>query len=327
MAVQAISVADDESGLRLDRWFRRRFPTLPHGRLEKLLRRGQIRVDGARVRANIRLEAGQSVRVPPLRDRDGDPKPGPKINRQQADAIRRCVLYRDLDTIVINKPAGLAVQGGSRLSHHLDGMLDALEFDASERPRLIHRLDKDTSGALVLARNARSASRLATAFRGRALQKLYWALVVGVPSELRGTINVALAKKPTRGVEKVAPAVNGRAALTNFAVIERAGTRAAWLALEPKTGRTHQLRAHLAAIGVPIQGDGKYGGRAAFLDGDSVAPKLHLHAREIGFPDARNAIVRVVAPLPDHMAETWTLFGFDPNYDANPFAETANMRP
>ena len=166
MAVQTISVADDESGLRLDRWFRRRFPTLPHGRLEKLLRRGQIRVDGARVRANIRLEAGQSVRVPPLRDRDGDPKPGPKINRQQADAIRRCVLYRDLDTIVINKPAGLAVQGGSRLSHHLDGMLDALKFDASERPRLIHRLDKDTSGVLVLARNARSASRLATAFRG-----------------------------------------------------------------------------------------------------------------------------------------------------------------
>ena len=323
MVVLTISIEDADSGIRLDRWFRRHFPTLPHGRLEKLLRSGQIRIDGARVRANKRLEAGQLVRVPPLRDRCAACKPSPKVDRQEAEAIRRCVLYRDGDTIVINKPPGLAVQGGSRLSRHLDGMLDALKFDGAERPKLVHRLDKDTSGALVLARHTKSAARLATAFRGRLVQKLYWALVVGVPAERHGSIDVSLDKKPSRGREKVTPAEDGRSALTHFYLVERAGEQAAWLALEPKTGRTHQLRAHLASIGVPIQGDGKYGGRAAFLEGNTVAPRLHLHAREISFPDARGAIVRVVAPLPEHMADTWTFFGFDPNYDANPFAGIA----
>ena len=323
MVVQTISVDDDESGLRLDRWFRRHFPTLPHGRLEKLLRSGQVRVDGARARANKRLQAGQSVRVPPLRDDAPAERPKPKVHREEADAIRRCVLYRDADAIVINKPPGLAVQGGSRLSRHLDGMLDALRFDGRERPRLVHRLDKDTSGVLVLARHATSASRLAAAFRGHELEKLYWALVVGVPGERRGSIDISLTKKPTPGGERVAPADDGRSALTNYAVVETAGGRAAWLALEPKTGRTHQLRAHLAAIGTPIQGDGKYGGQEAFLAGDAIAPKLHLHAREITFPDRNGDAVRVVAPLPEHMAAAWSLFGFDPDYDTNPLVREA----
>lgn len=322
-AVQTIAVDDDEEGVRLDRWFRRRFPALTHGRLEKLIRSGQIRVDGVRSRANTRLQPGQRIRVPPLGDYANGPKVRPIVDQAMVAELQSRVLHRDEDTIVINKPPGLAVQGGSRVIHHLDGMLDALKFDSRERPRLVHRLDKDTSGVLVLARTAKSAARLTAAFRGRELRKLYWALVVGVPTESRGVIEQALAKRPGRGGEKVTPTDAGQSAVTHYCVIEVAGDRGAWLALEPKTGRTHQLRAHLASIGVPIQGDGKYGGRAAFLDSDSIAPQLHLHAREISFPDASGRPVRTVAPLSMHMSETWSFFGFDPNHKANPFVSVA----
>ena len=323
MPVQMIPVEDDEAGIRLDRWFRRRFPDLPHGRLEKLLRDGQVRVDGTRARANMRLLAGQQIRVPPVGDRTRQPIIRPPVDRADERQIRESVLYCDEETIVINKPPGLAVQGGSRLSKHVDGMLDALRFGGHERPRLVHRLDKDTSGALVLARTATSAARLAAAFRGRSVQKLYWALVVGVPQEQRGSIDFALAKKTTRGSEKVTPTSGGQAALTNFSVIDTVSNRGAWLALEPKTGRTHQLRAHLAAIGVPIHGDGKYGGRAAFLDGDAISAKLHLHARALRFQGVGGSPIRVVAPLPPHMLRSWEIFGFDPNRDADPFVSVA----
>lgn len=318
-------VAADEAGIRLDRWFRRHFPDLPHGRLEKLLRGGQIRVDSARVRAGTRLHAGQRVRVPPLGEAAARSAPAPTLDAEAAGDLRRRVLYRDDELLVIDKPPGLAVQGGSGVSRHLDAMLDALRFGARQRPRLVHRLDKDTSGALLLARDVGTAARLAAAFRARAVRKLYWALVVGAPPATRGTIDIPLAKRRGRGGERMAGGA-GRGARTRYAVIARAG-QATWLALEPVTGRTHQLRAHLAAIGAPVQGDGKYGGRAAFLPAREVVPRLHLHAREIALESAPGRTLRFVAPLPAHMAATWTFLGLDPDRSPDLLAAFASGEP
>ena len=321
MRARTLSVGDDESGLRLDRWFRRHFPDLPHGRLEKLLRSGQVRVDSGRVRANTRLQAGQRVRVPPLGELAAKRPIRPAVDEDSARMLVHNVLYRDNEILVINKPPGLAVQGGSRISRHLDAMLDALRFEAGERPRLVHRLDKDTSGALVLARNANAAARLSAAFRARAVRKFYWALVVGAPPRSRGSIDIPLSKKRSRAGERMVVG-EGRDARTRYAVVDRAGRQATWLALELVTGRTHQLRAHLAAIGVPIQGDGKYGGRGAFLPAKEVAPRLHLHAREMILESMAGQTLRFVAPLPDHMAATCAILGLDPERVANPLAES-----
>jgi 23S rRNA pseudouridine955/2504/2580 synthase len=236
------------------------------------------------------------------------------------------VLYRDEEVLAIDKPAGLAVQGGTETTHHLDGMLDALRFEASERPRLVHRLDKDTSGVLLLARTARAAAWLAEAFRRKETRKLYWAVVVGVPRPTEGKIDMALEKLPGRMGERVVPDEEGRRAVTRYAVVEHAGKKAAWLALMPVTGRTHQLRAHCAAIGTPILGDGKYGGAEAFLTGSGLPRQLHLHARRIRVPRPQGAWIDVTAPLPPHMRTTWSFFGFNPKSDVDPFAGTDDDR-
>jgi 23S rRNA pseudouridine955/2504/2580 synthase len=319
--VQTLTVAGDEADLRLDRWFRRRFPALGHGHLEKLLRTGQVRVDGRRAKSGLRLAPGQTVRVPPLgtggrRTAPTDSPPPAPIAREQAAALQARVLYRDDWLLVLDKPAGLAVQGGSGLGRHLDAMSEALRFGAADKPRLVHRLDKDTSGVLVLARTALAAGRLTAAFRGQEARKTYWAAVAGVPERRHGRIDRPLAKRRSAmgQAEKMATTVeDGQAAATLFRVVRTAGRRAAWLQLRPLTGRTHQLRAHCAAIGHPILGDGKYGGPAAFLPDAGVARRLHLHAREIAIPHpADGTTLRVSAPLPPHMAATWTRLGFDP---------------
>ncbi len=324
--VQTIEVAPDEVDLRLDRWFKRRYPALGHGRLEKLLRTGQVRIDGKRARGSSRLVAGQQIRVPPLGDAEaaGDietsrPTPRP-VPEHEAAALRAAVLYRDDEVIAINKPPGLSVQGGKGIARHVDGMLDALRFDAKERPRLVHRLDRDTSGVLLLARTARAASWLAAAFRQKETRKLYWAIVVGAPKLEQGKIDLSLSKLPRPAGERVVADEDGRRAITYYRVLEGVGKRAAWLALMPVTGRTHQLRAHCAAMGTPILGDGKYGGEGAFLPGDAVAPQLHLHARSIEVPRPAGGIVKVVAPLPPHMRATWGFFGFDPDRRDDPMA-------
>ena len=314
--VATIEVSAEEAGLRLDRWFRRRYPELGHARLSKLVRTGQVRVDGARAKTGSRVEAGQRVRVPPL-GASAVPRrrPHPPAPAAAAADLRARVLYRDDAVIVLDKPPGLAVQGGTGTVRHLDAMLDALTFDGSERPRLTHRLDKDTSGVLVLGRTARGAAALAAAFRRKEVHKLYWALVVGVPKPRVGRIALSLAKRAgSGGGERVVADPSGRAALTEYRVIEAAGKRAAWLALTPRTGRTHQLRAHCATLGTPILGDRKYGGASAVLPGTAAAPGLNLHARAIEFPrpDGKGDL-RVVAPLPEHMRETWRRLGFDPD--------------
>ena len=322
-AVETRTIAEDEAGLRLDRWFSRHFPHLTHGRLEKLLRTGQVRVDGARAKANVRLEAGQLVRVPPLPDAPPDAvKPGPhRISDSEARDLQAAVLYRDDDVIVLNKPPGLATQGGTGQTKHVDGMLDVLRFDAKDRPRLVHRLDKDTSGVLLLGRNARATAWLAEAFRDRHARKLYWALTVGVPQLAQGKIDMPLAKQVGPGGERMMGDDDaGKPAVTLYQVLETAGRKAAWLALAPLTGRTHQLRTHCAAMGTPIVGDGKYGGDDAYLRG-AISPLLHLHARSISIPRPRGGVLNVKAPLPPHMRETWKLFGLDEEDDRDPFPD------
>jgi 23S rRNA pseudouridine955/2504/2580 synthase len=323
--VRQVTVEAAAGGQRLDRWFRERFPEVTQGRLEKLLRKGEIRLDGRRVKASQRLEAGQVVRVPPLplaQPAAARPTaPPPAVTAKDAAALQAAVLYRDDNIIALDKPAGLAVQGGSGQRRHLDGMLDALRFGAGERPRLVHRLDRDTSGVLLLARNAPTARALTAAFRGKETQKIYWALVAGVPDERRGLVDLPLAKQaqglPGRHGEAMAEdADDGKPARTLYQVVQSHGRVATWLVLLPLTGRTHQLRVHCAALGTPIVGDGKYGGREAFpeaLARRAPATKtLQLLARELALPDPEaGTTLRVTAPLPPHMAATWQALGFE----------------
>lgn len=312
--VQNITVTADEADIRLDRWFRRHFSELGHGRLEKLLRTGQIRVDGGRSKSSTRLEAGQVIRVPPLGALTTVPvkRAPPRLEEAELKALHAMVIHRDDDVLALNKPPGLAVQGGSGLKQHLDAMLDGLRFDSSERPRLVHRLDKDTSGVLVLARTAYAATKLAAAFRGRDAEKIYWALVVGMPRPRTGKIVSSLAKRGAKGDQKMAETdEGGQRAVTEYRVIDEAGTRMAWLELKPQTGRTHQLRVHCASLGTPILGDGKYGGPDAFVDGIAGLQGMHLHARALRIPHPRSGILKLEAPLPDTMLSTWKFLGFD----------------
>jgi 23S rRNA pseudouridine955/2504/2580 synthase len=323
--VETVEVAAEEGDLRLDRWFRRHYPGLKHGRLEKLLRTGQVRVDGKRAQAGLRLVPGQQVRVPPQAAAE-EPAPQtkqPPAGKADRDFVRSLVIHRDDDVIALNKPPGLAVQGGTGTTRHLDAMLDALRFGKKERPRLVHRLDRDTSGVLLLARSAAVAAQLGRIFQHRKVRKTYWALVVGRPEPAQGRIDLSLEKRPgPRGERMTGGNASGKHAVTLYSVLEDAGPAAAWLALWPLTGRTHQLRAHCAAIGHPIVGDGKYGGADAYLPAQEVARRLHLHARELSLPHpSGQGLLCVQAGLPPHMVRSWRLFGFDPDLTSDPFAE------
>ena len=321
--VATLEIAPEDGAQRLDRWFKRHYPAIGHGRLEKLLRTGQIRVNGKRARAGTRLAPGDRVRVPPLPEGGEDRAPrraAPPMDEADVDMVQSAVIYRDGDMIALNKPPGLPVQGGSRVARHLDAMLDALRFDAADAPRLVHRLDRDTSGVLLLARHAAAARELTALFRSRQLQKLYWALVVGVPKPTQGRIDAPLAKRQVGAGERViATAEGGQRAITDYALIETAGRRLSWLALMPRTGRTHQLRAHTASVfGHPVVGDGKYGGEAAFPAG--FEPRLHLHARALALPRPGGKALVLTAPLPPHMAAAWRFLGFDPEPAEDHFA-------
>lgn len=316
MTVQLKKVSADENDTRLDRWIKRHVPALTQGALQKMLRTGQIRVEGKRVEANTRLLAGQEVRIPPIQANPlaklpRDPKP---VDERDAKALERLVIYRDAEVLVLDKPHGLPVQGGPGITKHLDGMLDALQFEALERPRLVHRLDRDTSGVLVLARTVGSAAKLAAAFRGRDVEKTYWAVVLGEPTPPAGRIDMALVRQGGPRGERTAPAEKGdrtaARASTDFKIIDAVRRRASWLELKPLTGRTHQLRVHCAeALGCPILADGKYGGQAAHMEG--LPDALHLHARALRLPHPSGGWIEVAAPLPPHMRETFAFFGFE----------------
>ncbi len=350
MAVETRRVDRDEEGMRLDRWFKTHFPDLSFGHLQKLLRSGQVRVDGGRVKTNSRLSAGQSVRIPPLEEkpqlsaadhldaeeraargeapvrpvRDGASARGegvaaPAVKRASADdkdaaALRQMTLYEDRDVLVLNKPYGLAVQGGSGTYRHVDGMLEALRGDDGQKPRLVHRIDKDTSGILLVAKSRLAASTLAKTFRSRSARKVYWALVPGVPRPAQGRISTYLAKDEAAERMRVARHGDDEAshAISYYAVVDHAGQKLAWLSLKPVTGRTHQLRAHAAHIGHPIVGDPKYFNIENWPLPGGLQNRLHLLARRLVIPHPRaDRLIDVSAPLPPHMQQSWNVLGFD----------------
>jgi 23S rRNA pseudouridine955/2504/2580 synthase len=377
-SVETRTVEPDEAGMRLDRWFRVHYPDLGFGHLQKLIRSGQVRVDGGRAKTNTRLSVGQAVRVPPVSvgpgqnesdarssDTEGEVRArGPRVtvegseppNRPRsprtgvpaegrdalqglprragtlarssdAEFLRSIILHEDDEVFVFNKPAGLAVQGGSGLTRHVDAMLDALRDRKGQKPRLVHRLDRDTSGVLVVARTRLAAQKLAASFRSRSTRKIYWALVKGVPKPRQGRISTWLAKQAGPEGDRMRVARHGADeashAVTLYSVVEKAGHTLAWLSLRPVTGRTHQLRAHAAHIGHPIIGDAKYFTAEESWDlPGGIQKKLHLHARRIVIPHpAAAGSLDVTAPLPPHMQQTWNLLGFDADEASDADAE------
>ncbi|MBD3786360.1 MAG: RluA family pseudouridine synthase [Sphingomonadales bacterium] len=350
-SVQMIKVTEDEGEMRLDRWLKKKFPQLTQGAVEKMCRTGQLRVDGGRVKANARIAPGMEVRVPPVAPteslrRSDERRDGLRISDSDAEMIQACVLWKDEHIIALNKPPGLPSQGGSgQGDRHVDGLLDALKFGYKDRPKMVHRLDKDTSGVLLIARTDRIARALSEAFRLKTTRKIYWAAVAGVPNPKMGTVRFALMKAPGHGrggegekmvcihPAKLKDFPDAKRATTDYAVLDALGTRAAWMALVPITGRTHQLRAHMAEIGHPIVGDGKYGGSSQENLGDGwgaqlggeISRKLHLHARQIAFdhPITKKRVT-VTAPLPYHMKRTWKTLGWGENdVPADPFEDLA----
>ncbi len=311
-SVRQFTVDADDDGIRLDRWFKRHLPQVSFAMVSRWARTGQIRVDGKRAAVEDRLAKGQVLRVPPG---GANPERAARARKPltddqiaQADAM---VIHRDRAAIVLNKPPGLATQGGSGTYEHVDGLLDAFVQDGP-RPRLVHRLDKDTSGVLLVAATPGSAAYFSKRFSTRSARKIYWALIAGVPSIDEGLIDLPLAKQPGTGGEKmmVDKSEHGQPAKSRYRVIDRAGNRAAWVELQPFTGRTHQLRVHMAAIGHPIIGDGKYGGPEAFLSG-SISRKMHLHARRLIIDHPDGAPLDVTAELPAHFAASLAQLGFD----------------
>jgi 23S rRNA pseudouridine955/2504/2580 synthase len=321
-AVQTVAVTADESGMRVDRFLEARFPGLSFSHIQRIIRRGELRVNGKRAKPKDRLAAGQAVRIPPLKlDQDR-----PRVQGGEADAkgdaktrdfLRSITLFEDADVLVLNKPMGLAVQGGSGTTRHIDGMLEVLREGGpdGQRPRLVHRLDKDTTGCLLVAKTRFAAAALAKSFRSRSARKIYWALVAGVPKPAQGRISTFLAKEERADDSFMRIAKHGEEgashAVTYYAVVETAARTLAWLSLKPVTGRTHQLRAHMAHISHPIVGDPKYFAKENWELPGGMQNRLHLVARRIAIPHPRGGTIDVTAPLPPHMQQSWNLLGLD----------------
>ena len=306
-------VARDDDGIRLDRWFKRHRPGTPHALIARWARSGDLTLDGKKADVSDRIEAGQRIAmpVPPAAPSGPRPRKDKPLSPADIALAEAMVIHRDASALVLDKPPGLATQGGTKTDSHVDGLLGALQDGAPVRPKLVHRLDKDTSGALLVARTPRAAAWFAKAFSNRSARKTYWAIVVGVPDIAQGEIDLPLAKQPGSGGEKMHVDEKGLPSKSRYRIIERAGNKAAWVELQPLTGRTHQLRVHMAAIGHPIVGDGKYGGKDAFLTG-TISRKLHLHSRRLRIDHPDGGALDVSAPLPDHFAASLDALGFDP---------------
>ncbi|MGR4867219.1 RluA family pseudouridine synthase [Caulobacter sp. LARHSG274] len=319
--VRTLYVDNGEDGVRVDRWFKRRWPHLNHIQLNKLFRSGQVRVDGSRVKADTKLAAGSQVRVPPLPDAP-DPDEKLVLSKRDIAFAKSLVLYEDEEVLALNKPAGLAVQGGTKTTHHIDKLLSAWG-EGVNRPKLVHRLDRDTSGVLLLGKTPAAAARLSGAFAKRKAQKTYWAIVAGNPHPTEGVIELHLAKRGVGDRELVVPALpkdpDAQPAETEFVSISRAGPRVTWMALRPHTGRTHQLRAHMKAIGHPILGDPKYSDEKSAPLSEGL--KLQLHARSILLPHPSVGMLAIEAPLSPEMKAGFAKFGFsEDEAEHDPFA-------
>jgi 23S rRNA pseudouridine955/2504/2580 synthase len=313
--VQTVTVTPDESGMRVDRFFEARFPGLSFSHIQRIIRKGEVRVNGKRTQPKDRLEAGQAVRIPPLKLDVPKQRAAEGGDAKTRDFLKSITLYEDADVLVLNKPMGLAVQGGSGTTRHIDGMLDALRDSQGQKPRLVHRLDKDTAGCLLVAKTRFAATSLAKNFRTRSARKIYWALVAGVPKPKQGRISTFLAKEERADDSVMRIASHGDQgashAVTYYAVVETAAQRLAWISLKPVTGRTHQLRAHMDHIRHPIVGDPKYFNKENWELPGGIQQRLHLLARRLVIPHPRGGTIDVTAPLPPHMRQTWNLLGFD----------------
>lgn len=321
--VEALVVADSEVDMRLDRWFRVHFPEVGYTYLQKLLRSGQVRVDKKRAQANDRLTAGAEIRVPAIVRQPKTPKQGTGlkaplgVSKGDRDAIEKMILFEDDYVLVLNKPFGLAVQGGTGTKKHIDGMLEGMaDRFGGERPRLVHRLDRDTTGVLLVAKTRDAAAKLGRIFQTRSAAKTYWALVKGVPKPPQGKVEAPLVKASGPDGDRVRKALPGEQAkamhaTTHYSVVDRAAHKASWVSLKPVTGRQHQLRAHMHLIGHPIVGDNKYEGDV-HMPAENIDKKLHLHARRLVIPHPVSGDkIDVTAPLPEHMRRTWDMLGFD----------------
>lgn len=322
MSAEQHKVDADEAGIRLDRWFKAHYPGLGFGHLQKLVRTGQVRVDGARVKTSTRLASGQTVRIPPNLDSDKErPRAENKAINSDREIIEAAILFEDRHVMVINKPHGLAVQGGSGTFRHVDGMLEAFRDKKGQKPRLVHRLDRDTSGCLLIAKTRSAAAALGKEFKGRSARKTYWALVKGVPRPSEGRISTWLLKERHKEGDRVRVAVHGEPdaehALSSFRLIDKAGRAVSWLQMSPHTGRTHQLRVHAQAIGHAIIGDPKYfEAEPSWEEPPGLQNKLHLHARRLVIPHPNGeGHIDVTAPLSPHMVQAWNMLSFDKDYE------------
>ncbi len=327
--VRIITVIADDEGQRLDRWIKRNAPDLPYVLVQKLLRKGQIRVNGKRAKQDVKLIAGQEVRLPPY---TAERKPEVReITDADIDFLRGMIIYEDADVIALNKPCGLAVQGGTNMEDHIDGMLEILADKEGVKPRLVHRLDKDTSGVLLLARSAKVARLLGEFFKDRDVKKTYWALVSPVPEIYDGTIKAPLIKAGGTNKERMRVDFDeGKHAITEYRVVEVAGGEAAFVAFWPRTGRTHQIRVHAEYMGCPILGDNKYARRdieheheIIDLEGLNLSRRLHLHAKRVVLPHPtqKNRVLDISAPLPADLIKSWKRLGFDPSFKEDPFED------
>lgn len=319
-AVKMVTVSEKDDGIRLDRWFSRYYPALKNGQLQRLIRGKNIRVNGAKTSADTRLQAGDELRIPPMEisEKSNLPK---KLSKADVEFMQSLVIYKDDDVIVLNKPAGIAVQGGTNTTRHIDGMLDALRFEKDEKPKLVHRLDKETSGVLLLGRSANAAAKLAESFASRDAQKIYWALVYGRPKLLTGKVNAPLSKMSgEKGGEQMRVDVeNGQKAQTLYRVVDSLAKKASWLEMMPLSGRTHQLRVHCTVLNTPIVGDSKYMDKQREHMGLQDENKMHLHARAIRIPHPKKGILEIYAKIPQHIKNSFDFLSFDEKQAGNPF--------
>lgn len=323
--VRTVTVAQDDDGQRLDRWLKKHVPDLPYALVQKLIRKGQIRVDGGRVKTDTRLTAGQEIRLPPSAE-GGKQDQYFRAHKGDADLVRSMIIYDDGDLMAINKPAGYASQGGLRIERHIDGLMESMADEEGNKPKLCHRLDRDTSGILMLARSREMAMRMGRAFENKNIRKYYWAIVTPAPEMNEGTITAPLIKGdgPYKDM-MIVDEENGKFSRTEFRVVERAAKKAAFIALWPRTGRTHQLRVHSTVAGFPIIGDEKYGDQETSyetIEALGLAPRLHLHAARLIVPHPMGkGLLDLRAPLPVELKKSWEAYGFDPHYNEDPFGD------